>query len=53
VAGVGVVERGMDGGGDEMGIDGTVDKFPDVVNGVRSSSSGKTIRMAFLAAYWP
>lgn len=51
MAGVGVVERGIDGGGDEMGIDGTVDRFPDVVNGVKSRTSGKTTRMAFLAAY--
>lgn len=50
VAGVGVVERGWAGGGEDIGKDGTVERFPDVVKGVRSSSSGKCTRMLFLDA---
>jgi len=50
---VGVVLRGIDGGGVEIGIEGTVDRFPEVVKGVKSRISGKRIRTLFLAAYWP
>ena len=45
--------RGIEGGGVEMGMEGTVERFPDVVKGVRSRISGKIIRTLFLAAYWP
>lgn len=53
MAGVGVVLRGMEGGGVDMGMDGTVESCPEVVNGVRSSISGNSIRTLFLDAYWP
>jgi hypothetical protein len=53
VAGVGVVERRRDGGGEEMGTEGTVDSLPEVVNGVRSRISGKRTRTVFFDAYWP
>lgn len=50
VAGVGVVLRGMDGGGVDMGMEGTVERLPEVVKEVRSRISGKNIRTLFLAA---
>lgn len=53
VAGVGVVLRGTEGGGVEMGIEGTTDKLPEVVKDVKSRISGNTIRILFLVAYWP
>lgn len=49
MAGVGVFERG--GGvtvGDEMGAEGDVESCPEVVKGVKSSNSGKSIRQVFL-----
>ena len=51
VAGVGVVERGRVGGGDEMGAEASVESLPEVVKGVRSRTSGKTTRMLFFDAY--
>lgn len=42
--------RGMDGGGVEMGMEGIVERLPDVVNDVKSRISGKIMRMLFLAA---
>jgi hypothetical protein len=50
---VGVVLRGMDGGGVEIGIEGTVERLPEVVKGVKSRISWKIILTLFLAAYWP
>jgi hypothetical protein len=50
VAGVGVVERGRDGGGEDIGTEGTVESLPEVVNGVRSRSSWKTTQTLFLEA---
>jgi hypothetical protein len=48
-AGVGVVERFMDVGCDEMGTEGDMDMLPDVVKGVRSRISGKVIGKVFFA----
>ena len=50
--GVGVVERfaARSGGGCEMGLFGLVESLPDVVKGVRSRISGKSIRQVFLLA---
>ena len=45
--------RGTLGGGVEMGIEGTVDRFPEVVNDVRSRISEKAIRTLFFIAYCP
>lgn len=53
VAGVGVVDRGSGGGGVDMAEVGTVERFPDVVYGVRSRTSGKIRRTVFLDAYCP
>ena len=47
------MERGRAGGGEEMGTEGTVESFPEVVKGVRSRTSGKSTRMLFLEAYCP
>ncbi len=45
------------GDGRGEGVDiahvGSVERLPDVVNGVRSRTSGKCTRMVFFAAYWP
>ena len=43
------------GGGEGVDIElvGTVDKLPEVVYGVRSSTSGKSTRMVFFAAKLP
>lgn len=41
---VGVVERGIEGGGEDIGAEGVVDNWPEVVYGVRSSTSGKSTR---------
>ena len=49
-SGVGVVDRLGYGGGVEREEVGTVERFPDVVNGERSRTSGKRTRMLFLAA---
>jgi hypothetical protein len=38
---------------EEMGNEGEVESMPEVVNGVRSSVSGKCTRAVFLAAYVP
>lgn len=51
VAGVGVVLRGMEGGGVDIGMEGTVDRLPEVVKEVRSRISGKNMWTLFLAAY--
>lgn len=48
VAGVGVVDRGGKGDGVESESVGTVDRFPDVVKGVKSRTSGKRTRILFL-----
>ena len=50
---MGVVLRGILGGGVEMGLEGTVDRFPEVVKDVRSRISGKVIWTVFFTAYWP
>ena len=43
------------GGGEGVDIElvGTVERLPDVVNGVRSSTSGKCTRTLFFDAYVP
>jgi hypothetical protein len=38
---------------EEIGIEGEVESMPEVVNGVRSSTSGKSTRTVFLDAYVP
>ena len=48
--GMGVEDRGIGGGGDDMGTDGDVESFPEVVYGVRSSNSGKSTRQVFFVA---
>lgn len=53
MAWVGVVERGKVGGEAEIGTEGTVERLPEVVNGVRSKISGKIMRMGFFIANWP
>ena len=40
-------------GCEEIGIEGEVESMPEVVNGVRSSTSGKCTRAVFLDAYVP
>lgn len=50
---MGVVDRGKVGAGEQMGTEGTVERLPEVVKGVRSSISGKTIRTEFFIANWP
>jgi hypothetical protein len=53
VAGVGVVDLGMaviEGGGVEMESVGTVERIPEVVYGVRSSTSGKISLIGFFDA---
>jgi hypothetical protein len=40
-------------GCEEIGNEGEVESMPDVVNGVRSSTSGKCTRAVFLDAYVP
>lgn len=47
---MGVVDRGKVGGSEEIGTEGTVERLPEVVKGVRSSISGKTIRTEFFIA---
>ena len=38
---------------EEIGNEGEVESMPEVVNGVRSSTSGKCTRAVFLDAYVP
>lgn len=45
--------EGGGGEGVEMALVGTVDKLPDVVNGVKSKTSGKWTFMVFLDANCP
>ena len=48
--GMSVEDRGIGGGGEDMGTDGDVESFPEVVYGVRSSNSGKSRRQVFFVA---
>lgn len=48
VAGVGVLEREGSGDGVERDDVGTRERLPDVVKGVRSSTSGNKTRTLFL-----
>jgi hypothetical protein len=40
-------------GCEEMGYEGEVESMPEVVNGVKSRTSGKSTRAEFLDAYTP
>jgi hypothetical protein len=50
VDGVGVVERGCEGDGVDIADVGTVERFPEVVYGVKSRTSGKIRQTLFLDA---
>lgn len=47
------MELEVDGCGEDIGIEGTVDSSPEVVHGVRSNSSGYVTLQPFLVAACP